>query len=75
MALKKEKPNDGFTEDDDQIIEIIKRFQSKDITHITFDYTGYGMVGDKKIAIILYPLDKFKELEHCIIYLEPGGSD
>ena len=68
LALKKENPERSFS--DDKIIEIVKTFESGDITHITFDNTGYGTLGNKKIVIILHPLDKFKELEHCIIYLE-----
>jgi len=68
LALKKEDPEGSFS--DYKIIEIVKTFESGDITHITFDNSGYGTVGNKKIVIIQYPLDKFKELEHCIIYLE-----
>ena len=70
LALKKEDPEGSFSKYDEKIIEIVKTFKSGDITHITFDDTGYGTVGNKKIVIIQHPLDKFKELEHCIIYLE-----
>ena len=75
LALEKTKDNDDFGHNDKNIIEIIKTQDHSSRSTTIINGSGYGTIGNTKILIIDYEIEKFDDVESCIIYIKQDDDE
>ena len=69
LALEQESiGTDSFDDDEEDVIEITRRFQGECTARFIINGSGYGQLNGKPIIIIEYGIN-FPDAKHCIIYL------
>ncbi|EDM26800.1 hypothetical protein LNTAR_06129 [Lentisphaera araneosa HTCC2155] len=69
LCLEKESDFDNHSNDNDEI-EIIKKFESGSKSTYTSNGTGYGRINGQNIVIIKHDVSSQKGLETCVIYFK-----
>ncbi|MCM8535116.1 MAG: hypothetical protein NE334_04200 [Lentisphaeraceae bacterium] len=56
---------------EEDMLDIVKKYKKDGYKSVfTKEGTGYGTISGKDIIVIHYPIDKYKDIENCVIYLE-----
>ncbi len=68
LALEQESIGTDSFDDEEDVIEITRRFQGECTARFIINGSGYGQLNGKPIIIIEYDIN-FPDAKHCIIYL------